>query len=231
MVTVLITSFLILAVISFAIYRWQRTVSSDDGNHALPPPPNFEGLFAESVSEEQFRFNAAQLESDQVEKRRELLKRAVECDKKTLSEAQRFDDGKFYDEVLNELVRRTENEKQVLALASYISRNPALAVNSPLARAFTETWKRSPDRHSTAEMLHIVALSGDVALFQESIGLLLKYWQEKRLQDITPEELVALVEGEFWLIPSSARNSGAGFLLKRELAKFRREIAAGRLRQ
>jgi acyl-homoserine lactone acylase PvdQ len=231
MVTVLVTSILLLVVIAFAIYRWQRVASSENGNKTLPSAPDFEGLFAESIAEEQLRLNAAQLEEKLAEKRSELLTRAGEGDKSALSEAHQTGNADFYDEVLDTLVQRAENAKQVFALASYLSRNGNLPINVTLARAFTDIWKHAPDRHTTAEMLHVAALAGDSAFYQQVIEFVLQYWREQRLQDIKAEELIALIESEFWLIPSNARDSGAGFLLKRELAKIRRELAAITLKQ
>jgi hypothetical protein len=226
MVTVLITSFLLLVVISFAIYRWQRSVSGDISDHSLPPSQDFEGLFAESIAKEQARLDAAQVEQERYDKRVELLARAGKGDKSALLDAQQTGDAKLYEEILNALVQSAENEKQVLSLASFISRNEKLSVNIELAKAFIETWKSSPDRQTTAKMLHVVALAGDAALYHQAIELALERWREQTLIDVNANELITLFESEFWLIPSDARNSGAGFLLKRELAKIRREIVA-----
>jgi hypothetical protein len=225
MVTVLIASFILLAAISFAIYRWQRAPSNENANQALPPPPDFKGLFDHSGEEAAFR--AAQSEKELAEKKQALLARAANGDKEALVDAHACGDKKIYEEVLNALVRRVENEKQLFALASFIARSSdSLPVNTELARAFIESWKLSPDRRATAQMLHLTAMAGDAALYQQAIETALQYWHEQKLSDITAEELAALIESEFWIIPSEARNSGAGFLLKRKLAGVRRELAA-----
>lgn len=227
MVTVLVTSILLLVVTLVAIYRWQRVTPNDFPIRPLPPSRDFEGLFADSVTDEQARLNAAQLELDIDEKRRELLARAENGDKETLAEAHQTGDEKLYVDVLNTLVRRTENESQVLALASYIMRSSVrLSINKTLAEAFTKIWTHAPNRRTTSEMLHLAAMAGDAAFYQQEIELVLQYWRDGRLQDITSEELIALIESEFWLIPSNERDTGSGFLLKRELAKIRRELTA-----
>lgn len=225
MVTVLITSFLLLVIISFAVYRWQHIEPNDHANRALPPSPDFGGLFADSVAEENARLNAEQVEEALKEKRRVLCLRATEGDREALPEAHNSGDSRIYDDVLNALVHRAENAKQVFALASYIARSD-LPVNLMLAEAFTDNWKLAPDRRTTPEMLHVAGLTGDAAFYQHAIELVLQSWREQRLHDIAPEELGQLIESEFWLLPSSARDSGAGFLLKQELAKIRRELAA-----
>jgi hypothetical protein len=228
MVTVLIASFILLAVISFALYRSRHTaLPDDDANPALlpPPPTEFKSLFEDPAAEARAR--AAQREKESAEKRAKLLARAAEGEKQTLNEAHASGDGKLYEQVLHTLVERAgENEKQLFALASYVARADSLPVNKKLAAAFLESWKLSPSRHATAQMLHLCALAGDAALYQQAIETTLRYWQEQKLSDMTAEELTRLIESEFWLIPSTARNSGAGFLLKRKLATVRRELAA-----
>lgn len=226
MVTVLITSFLLLVVVSFAIYRWQRVASSDSGNQSLPPTPDFKGLFADSIEEEQLRLNAEQSEAELKEKRIELLERAKGGDKTSLLEAHKSGNKKLYDEVLDALVQCAPNEKQIFALASYISRSGNLPVNQTLANAFAESWKRSPNRQTTAQMLHVAAMSGEASVYHQAVELVLQTRREGNLSDVSPEELSQLIESEYWLLPSDARSSGAGFLLKRELAKVRREFAA-----
>ncbi|MBV9209277.1 MAG: hypothetical protein JOZ52_01540, partial [Acidobacteria bacterium] len=117
MVAILITSFLLLAAISFAIYRWQQVSPRENENRILPPPPP--SLFADSVEQEQARLMAAQAEEELAGRRQELLSRAAAGDKKALPEAHQSGDANLYDEVLDALVRRAENERQVFALASY----------------------------------------------------------------------------------------------------------------
>ncbi len=226
MVTVLIASFILLAAISFALYRSRHNALPDDEAPALPPPPtDFKSLFEDPAAEAEAR--AAQVEKELAEKRAKLLARAAEGEKQTLNEAHAIGDNKLYEQVLHTLVERAgANEKQLFALASYIARADSLPVNTKLAAAFLESWKLSPGRHATAQMLHLCALAGDAALYQKAIETVLRYWQEQKLSDMTAEELARLIESEFWLIPSTARNSGAGFLLKRKLATVRRELAA-----
>ncbi len=226
MVTVLIASFILLAAISFAIYRFrQNALPGEQETQALPPPPpDFKGLFHDPGQEARLR--AEQFEKERAEWRQALLARAASGDKETLVEADLMYESEAYDEVLNILVERAENEKQLLSLVSYIARSDSLPVNKKLAEAFIESWKLSPDRRTTAKMLHLAAKVGEAVVYQNAIESALQGWRERKLPDINAEELAQLIESEFWVVPSSARNSGAGFLLKRELAKVRRELAA-----
>ncbi|MBC7910586.1 MAG: hypothetical protein H7Y30_08805 [Pyrinomonadaceae bacterium] len=225
MVTVLIASFILLAAISFAIYRFrQNALPGEQKSQALPPPPDYKGLF--DASGEEARFRAEQFEKELAEKRRDLLARAASGDKETLDEAHLMRESDLYDEVLSALVGRAENEKQLLSLASYISRSDSLPVNKKFVEAFIGFWKISPDRRTTAKMLHLAAKAGDAVVYQNAIESALQSWRERKLPDTGAEELAQLIESEFWILPAGARNSGAGFLLKRELAKVRRELAA-----
>jgi hypothetical protein len=47
------------------------------------------------------------------------------------------------------------------------------------------------------------------------------------LTGISADELRQLIEGEFWLLAPEVRNSGAGFLLKRTLARLRKQLTKG----
>jgi hypothetical protein len=55
--------------------------------------------------------------------------------------------------------------------------------------------------------------------------------REQKLADISPAELRALFDGEFWVLSSRTRSSGAGFVLKRTLKNARRELEAASARQ
>lgn len=94
-----------------------------------------------------------------------------------------------------------------------------------------ESWKVAPDRHATAKMLHLSAMANDATVYLKAIEIVLQYWRERRLSDINASELAQLIESEFWIIPDHARNSGAGFPLKRKLANVRRDLAATTTKQ
>jgi len=49
-------------------------------------------------------------------------------------------------------------------------------------------------------------------------------WRNDKLPDISAEELHSLINGEFWVLSSNTRSSGAGFVLKRTLATAKREL-------
>ena len=75
-------------------------------------------------------------------------------------------------------------------------------------------------------MLHVAALSDDAAIYQKGVETALGSWRKGSLSEISPQELRAILEGEFWILSLPTRSSGAGFLLKRALAGARRELDA-----
>lgn len=226
--TVLITSVLLLAVIAFAIYRWQRPRLNDQAERALPPmPPHLRGLFDDTDSNHQLALVAARA-AEQESQRTQLLARAKEGDKEALADAHAFGDDDLYEEVLDTLVERAGSDTQLFALVSYIARSEHLKVNVRLALKFIEIWRLAPDRRSTSEALHVAALANDAEVYRKTVESALQFWREGRLQNIPAEELHTLVESEYWILAPDARNSGAGFVLKRTLAAIRRELATKR---
>lgn len=222
MVTVLITSFLLLAAIIYAVYRWQRSPSSQGSDEGvLPPPqPGWNGLFGNEIADQK------QLESWKKEKEHaRILADAAEGKRGVLLEARAAGDAALYEEALNSLLEQADSDKKLLALVSYMLREtPALRVNRRLSERFLEMWKAAPDRSSTAKMLHIAALADDASLYLQAIETALALWREARIPDLSAEELRSLCESEYWILSQPERSSGQGFLLKRKLAALSREL-------
>ena len=228
MVTVLITSFLLIAAISYAIYCWQRASSNENAGHALQPPPaGSRGLFSDEHSDAltAARLLEAEAEKQSSEQRARLLERAAQGDKAVLMEAHATGNQALYDEVLDALVLSAEdNDKKLFALVSYITRSDQLRGGARLAERFLESWKTAPDRRSVAVVLHIAARADDAAVYQRAVETAFEFWREGQLAAVSVEELRSLFDGEYWLLSQSVRGSGEGFVLKRKLASLRREL-------
>jgi hypothetical protein len=226
MVTLLITSFFVLAFLAIAIYFWQKPASPIEAE-ALPPPPG-RGLFIDGTLDGQALAKAAaasEAAANAASKRRELIERAKDGENSILFEARNTEDADFYEEALNLLVAGADSDPKLLSLVSYITRQK-LPVNKKLAERLIDSFIRAPDRSSTAKMLHVAALSDDAAVYQSAVETALTFWRDRRLPGISAQELHSILEGEFWILSSSTRSSGAGFLLKRTLAGARRELEA-----
>lgn len=223
MVTLLITSFLLLAGITYAVYLWQRP-SSKESAQILPAPPESISLFGDDPGEPATR-ELADAKIPAEAEHRELLARAAAGEKKALDDARSLNDAALYDEALNILTERADSDKSLLALVSYIARSDSrLSVNRRLAERFIESYRRAPDRTTTMKMLHVVAGANDADLYQTAIETAYQFWRDRRLTGISADELRQLIEGEFWLLAPDVRNSGAGFLLKRTLARLRKQL-------
>lgn len=231
MVTVLITSFLLLAAIIYAVYWRQQSPSSRSAqqDHVLPPAPGWSGLFGEETANQKQLASAAVERAAQEEERAKILSRAAQGEKDALPSARSTGDAALYDEVLNTLIEQMDSDKKLLALVSYMTREtPALGVNRRLAERFMKAWQATPDRGSTAKMLHIVALADDAALYRQAMETALEFWRQNRIQSLSAEELRSLCESEYWILSQSVRSSGQGFLLKLKLAALRRELTRSR---
>ena len=123
-----------------------------------------------------------------------------------------------------DLLSANATDPKLLSLISYVTR-ANLPVSTQLAARVVESWKNSPDRNGTAKALHVAALSNDAALYNAAVEAAMQYWREGRLPDVSVQDLTALFDGEFWLLSTQVRGSGAGFLLKRTLADARRELS------
>ena len=99
-----------------------------------------------------------------------------------------------------------------------------LEARKALAEEFIVAWQDSPDRVSTAKMLHLAALADDVEIFQTAVETALKEWQRGRVPDLSAAELQTLFNSEFWILSSGTRSSGAGFVLKRTLSRAKRDL-------
>lgn len=226
MVTFLITSFFILAIAAIAIYFWQKP-DTPKVVDVLPSPPG-RGLFIDGTSEGRALALAdAQKQATiaTTQQHAELLEHAKNGDKATLLKALNLGNTQLYEEALNLLVAAADSDPKLLSLVSYVTRNE-LRVNQNLAASQIGSYRRAPDRISTAKTLHIAALSDDAVVYQSAAEAVLECWRAGQLASVSAAELRSILDGEFWVLSSATRSSGSGFLLKRTLANARRELEA-----
>jgi len=99
-----------------------------------------------------------------------------------------------------------------------------LEAKKALAEEFIAAWQVSPDRISTAKMLHLAALADDADIFRTAVETAHSVWQRGSIPDLSAAELQTLFNSEFWILSSAVRSSGAGFVLKRTLSRAKREL-------
>jgi hypothetical protein len=220
MVTLLLIAVVIVSIIGIGLYFWQKS-TPDDSERVLPPLPHLRGLFAESSSSREEEMAIAAQDAE----RSALIARAQNGEYSALNDADQTKDAALYDRVLNTLVKRADSDAKLLSLMSYVTKNE-LPVNAELANAVVTSWQNSPDRGGTSKALHFAALSDDANVYQAAVEQALQFWREGKLSDVSAVELRALFDGEFWILSSRTRSSGAGFVLKRTLDSARRELEA-----
>jgi len=214
MVTLLITSVFVFGLIAIAIFFWQKAANTSQPIELpLPPPPA--GLFSD--------FKPAELPSPTEDPKKAVIESATKGDKNALAQAHALNDSTFYEQVLNLFIAQIDSEPKLLSLVSHVTRTE-LPVTKALAQRSIDYWKDSPDKHSTAKMLHLAALSDDAETFRNAVELALNSWRNGKVPDLSAVELQSLINGEFWVLSSNTRSSGAGFVLKRTLATAKREL-------
>ncbi len=222
MVTLFITALAIILIAGIAIYILQKSAPPTSAQ-TLPPTPDLRGLFEDRAMSPQALNQLSAAAKDEEKSR--VLELAKGGELSALDDAHASGDADLYEQVLSALVAQADSESNLLRVMSHVARNE-LPVNTELARAIVASWKKNPDRNSSAKALHFAALSDDASLYRESIEDALQLWREGKLRDVTVDELRALFDGEFWVLSSRSRSSGAGFVLKQTLADARRELEA-----
>ena len=85
-------------------------------------------------------------------------------------------------------------------------------------------FQQTPNRNSTAKLLHAAALSDNAKNYERAIELVLLSWRDGSLADLSAKDLQSLFNSEYWVLSSRTRTSGAGFVLKETLSSANREL-------
>ena len=86
------------------------------------------------------------------------------------------------------------------------------------------SFQQSPNKNSTANLLHAAALSDDAKNYGRAIELVLMSWRDGSLSDLSARDLQSLLNSQYWVLSSRTRTSGAGFVLKETLSTANREL-------
>lgn len=236
MSAVFIITLIFLAAVAYTLYRKQQELNSFRADNELGPVrprslfedgPDSAARQPRQLPEESGRAGAEQQQQQERQQRREqLLARAREGDYTTLAAAHGENDPPFYHALLAELMNRAARSGRDLGeLASFIATDKELRSNAALSDAYVELWKAAPDLTTTARMLHLAALADDADAFRRAVDAAVAASQAGRLPQVSPGDLRALIESEFWVMTTEARVTGAGFVLKQRLAALREELA------
>ena len=229
MIAILIIVFILLAATAAAVVyrRQQRLLQSRVQRELGPRQPR--SLFADTQQalDASARALPEQPAHGYVQQRAAFLTRVASDDLSVLADAHGARDAALYRLVLNGLVERAaKSDERLRALVSYVGGQAALRGSVELAEVYSAVWQETPDRATTATMLHLAALSDDADTFRKAAEIASLFWQNGQLAQLTGEELRALIDGEFWVLSADARRTGAGFMLKQRLNDLRTELSA-----
>jgi hypothetical protein len=223
---IILISILSLAVLILALIKLnRRRLPISESNPAKIP--QFEGLFAEQREAEARLLEKIEADQRRAEERERMIQRASEGDRQVLDEAHQQADVVFYNEVLNRLVERSsEDDKELSAIAEYLVESRFLRSTAGFNQKIRERWGDSLNSQSLYRLLYLSALSNDAGDFVKALETALNQWRRGRLQAVSGEEFLAMVESCYWLIASEIRASGSGFVIKRAIVELHRELAA-----
>lgn len=123
----------------------------------------------------------------------------------------------FSDFRVNQLISPPENQR--LEVTSKVDRE-----TFEQAILAIREYQQSPNKNSTAKLLHAAALSDNARNYERAIELVLLSWRDGSLSDLSAHELQSLFNSEYWVLSSHTRTSGAGFVLKQTLSDANREL-------
>ena len=206
MSAVLIILVLLFTAFVLATFFWKR----DSHQKYLPETPF---VVPNSLFDPPSAQIMAALDAEML--RTELLNRANEGDYSALTQAK--SDQVLYGEVLETLAGH-----DLHGVAAYIAGNDELRANAQFAKALIEAWRQAPTRNELGRMLHLAALSDDAEIYFLAVKTTMQAWREQKIQDVSAQELAAVIEAEYWLLKPSARETKMA--LKDFLTKVGREF-------
>jgi hypothetical protein len=218
----LFTFLLILAAIaSVSYFATRRKSLPSHPQDSIDSQTNFRSLFAPDEQELQ-AWQSEQDEKLEAEKREEfrqdLLTRAKSRDFNSLLEAKTLGSSRLYDEVF-QVLQGIDSDK----LTDFVTRN-GLTADADLVELSLKKLSETPTVSNFTKFAHLSALSNSADIFLQAIETTQRLWNENRLNEISNDKIVEILESHYWLLANDARISGTGYLLKEKLASVCREI-------
>ncbi len=88
---------------------------------------------------------------------------------------------------------------------------------------FASVWNDSPTKRNTIEILYLASESGVEKVYIDVARLVLEFWNNDKIENLSASDLAQLLESHYWLIPTENRTSGVTFGLNQEIASLRRK--------
>ncbi|HEU4435010.1 MAG TPA: hypothetical protein VFR51_16615 [Pyrinomonadaceae bacterium] len=131
--------------------------------------------------------------------------------------------GLFSDVLLNE-TRTATTSNQIPETTHTVDGARVRKEDFEQTVAAIRDFQQSPNRTTTAKLLHVAAETDDAKTYGRAIELVLMSWRDRSLTDVSAGDLQALFNSAYWVLSSRSRTSGAGFVLKQTLSNANREL-------
>lgn len=114
-------------------------------------------------------------------------------------------------------------EKAQLAVKQSEEQGHVRAKKLALFEKLRQTWRVSPNRAKTIEMLYQASQTESGKVYLEVSESVLEAWRAGKIADLTADDLAQLLESHFWLLPTTERTPGFSFRIQQEIAALRRK--------
>lgn len=91
-----------------------------------------------------------------------------------------------------------------------------------LAHDFQKIWQNQPNKGKTIEFLRLAAESENSEVFSETARNVLNFWSDKKIDNLSAQDLADLLDSHLRTLPQQERASGILFWLKQEIQSLRR---------
>ena len=229
--TLIIVKIFLFVGFVLTVRRYRRSLALPASGNSAPrelrensAAPSFAGLFPVTDGEIWQTRAAHELRVQQAE----ILARAQSGDCASLTAAHALRDGEFYDATLRALTETVRQHSSKLgALVVFLLENDGLQASGELVALWRNVWLSAPQKKTLAALLDLASRSHEAEVFRRTVNDVAGAWRAGRVEELTLAELAQTADSFFHLLPQAARSSGAGFLLKQELANLRAEAKSG----
>lgn len=88
---------------------------------------------------------------------------------------------------------------------------------------FQKVWRNQTSRGNTIEFLRLAAASENAEVFSNSARDVLNFWNDKKIENLSAQDLADLLDSHLRTLPQQERASGILFWLKQEIQSLRRK--------
>ena len=114
--------------------------------------------------------------------------------------------------------------RQEKAIAANAEAAPAKSELDAELEAARQAWLADPGRKNTARLIKLATDTKRADTFAETANEVLRVHREHRIRGLTDNDVAALLDSHYVLLPASERGSGAIFWIKEEIVKLRASL-------